>query len=65
MDILVSEIVTRQRLIGDRRLSDALAQCDAWAGTRCRWRPRSWLGSSRRAHEEGRQHWNKKTPEVI
>ena len=29
MDIVIGELLTRQRLIGDRRLSDALAECDA------------------------------------
>jgi hypothetical protein len=29
MDIVIGEIVTQQRLVGDRRLADALVECDA------------------------------------
>ena len=29
MNIVIGELVTRQRLTGDRRLSHALAECDA------------------------------------
>jgi hypothetical protein len=41
LDIPVDELVTWKQLTGDRRLSDALAECDARAGTGCRWRPRN------------------------
>jgi hypothetical protein len=38
MDILIGKLVTRQRLVGDRRLVDALAECD---GAGMPWRPRN------------------------
>jgi hypothetical protein len=41
LDIPMDELVTWKQLTGDRRLSDALAECDSGGGTRCLWRPKS------------------------
>jgi hypothetical protein len=41
LDLPIDELVTWKQLTGDRRLSDALAECDERGGMRCPWRPKN------------------------
>jgi hypothetical protein len=55
LDLPVDELVTWKQLTGDRRLNDALAECDeGGGGMHCRWRPKSCVGYSRACGPPGR-----------
>jgi hypothetical protein len=54
LDLPIDELVTWKQLTGDRRWSDALAECDARGGMRYHWPPRKCAGSSLTSGPGGR-----------